>query len=86
MKEEYIQYAPLFAGLDDDERAVLADNFVQSQLTAAGVLFKTGDQADGLFLVGKGFVRLLTPSGISLATLGPGSVLGEDSLFRGPAL
>ena len=46
------------------------------------MLFKTGDQAGGLYLLGKGFVRLLTPSGISLATLGPGSVLGEDSLFR----
>jgi CRP-like cAMP-binding protein len=38
--------------------------------------------ADGLYLVGKGFVRLFTASGSNLATLGPGSVLGEDSLYR----
>jgi hypothetical protein len=51
---------------------------------AAGALAWTSDQADGLFPIGKGFVRLMTPSGIS-STLGLGSVLGEDSLPQ-PAL
>ena len=82
MKQEFIQFAPLFAGLADDERNALDENFVQNQLGANAPIFSAGSNADGLYLVGKGFVRLMTPSGINLATLGPGSVLGEDSLFR----
>ncbi len=82
MKQEFIQLAPLFAGLTEEEQAALVENFTPAQAAAGSALFKTGDQADGLYLIGKGFVRLMTPSGISLATLGPGSVLGEDSLFR----
>jgi len=82
VKQEFIQFAPLFTGLAEDEQASLADSFIETRVSAGSMLFKTGDQADGLFLLEKGFVRLLTPSGVSLATLGPGSVLGEDSLFR----
>ena len=82
MKQEFIQFAPLFSGLAEDERNALDENFAQNQLTAAQPLFNAGDAADALYLVGTGFVRLVTPGGINLATLGPGSVLGEDSLFR----
>lgn len=82
MKQEFIQFAPLFAGLTEAERGALSDNFIQGQTAAGAALFKAGEQSDGLYLIGKGFIRLLTPSGINLATLGPGSVLGEDSLFR----
>ena len=82
MKQEFIQFAPLFAGLTEEEQALLVENFTSAKAAVGTPLFKTGDQADGLYLIGKGFVRLMTPSGISLATLGPGSVLGEDSLFR----
>jgi CRP-like cAMP-binding protein len=82
VKQEYIQFAPLFTGLSEEEQALLVEHFTPAQAAAGTPIFKTGDQADGLYLIGKGFVRLMTPSGISLATLGPGSVLGEDSLFR----
>lgn len=82
MKQEFIRFAPLFSGLAEDEQAILDANFAQAQAGASSPLFRVGEQADGLYLIGKGFVRLVTPSGASLATLGPGSVLGEDSLFR----
>jgi CRP-like cAMP-binding protein len=82
VKQELIQFAPLFTGLSEEEQALLVENFTSAQASAGAAIFKTGDEADGLYLIGKGFVRLMTPSGISLATLGPGSVLGEDSLFR----
>ncbi len=82
MKEEFIQYAPLFAGLATDDQKILSDRFTQQSAAAGAVLFQVGDSADGLYLVGKGFVRLFTASGSNLATLGPGSVLGEDSLYR----
>ena len=82
MKEEYIQFAPLFAGLSADEQTLLGERFAQNSAKQGTVLFQVGDKADGLYLVGKGFVRIFTASGSSLATLGPGSVLGEDSLYR----
>ncbi|MBK8800136.1 MAG: cyclic nucleotide-binding domain-containing protein [Anaerolineales bacterium] len=61
---------------------MLGERFVQTTAKSGAVLFQVGDAADGLYLVGKGFVRLFTASGSNLATLGPGSVLGEDSLYR----
>lgn len=82
MKEEFIQYAPLFSGLAAEEQTLLSERFAQNNAKQGAVLFQVGDNADGLYLVGKGFVRIFTASGSNLATLGPGSVLGEDSLYR----
>ena len=82
MKEEFIQFAPLFAGLTPSDQKLLSDRFVQNNAATGTVLFQAGDNADGLYLVGNGFVRLFTAGGSTLATLGPGSVLGEDSLYR----
>jgi len=82
LKQEFIQFAPLFAGLAPDEQEILNERFVQATAASGNVLFQVGSTADGLYLLGKGFVRLLTASGSNLATLGPGSVLGEDSLYR----
>jgi CRP-like cAMP-binding protein len=83
LKEDFIQYAPLFAGLQPAEQAILNEHFTAGQANAGAVLFQVGAKADGLYLVGKGFVRLFTAGGSNLATLGPGSILGEDSLYRG---
>jgi CRP-like cAMP-binding protein len=82
LKEEYIQFAPLFAGLGADEQTLLGERFAQNSAKSGAALFQVGNAADGLYLVGKGFIRLFTASGSNLATLGPGSVLGEDSLYR----
>ena len=82
MKQELIQFAPLFTGLRRKNKRCLSRISPPPRLRAGAAIFKGGDQADGLYLIGKGFVRLMTASGISLATLGPGCVLGEDSLFR----
>jgi len=68
--------------LTEDEQELLAANFVSSQLSTDKSLFSTGDQSDSLYLLSEGFVRLENDSGQNLATLGPGSVLGEVSLFR----
>lgn len=68
--------------LTEDEQELLAANFVSSQLSANNSLFSTGDQSDSLYLLSEGFARLENDSGQNLATLGPGSVLGEVSLFR----
>ncbi len=83
MKEEFIQFAPLFAGLDENEQAILSEQFTPAQDEPNTQIFVSGDRGDALYLLGKGFVRLTTAGGSSVATLGPGSVLGEDALFRG---
>ncbi|MCB0051581.1 MAG: hypothetical protein KDE24_18775, partial [Caldilinea sp.] len=68
MKQEFIQFAPLFAGLAPEEQNILDERFVQAKAASGDVLFQVGDTADGLFLLGKGFVRLFTAGGSNLAT------------------
>lgn len=83
MKHEFIKFAPLFAGLTDGERELLAAGFAEGKCAAQTVLLKAGERSDAMFLVGQGFVGLSTQSGAPLATLGPGSLIGDASLFRG---
>jgi CRP-like cAMP-binding protein len=82
VKEEFIRFAPLFTGLSEDEQKIIAESFDERHADAGATLFEAGAASEALYLVGKGFVRLTTATGASLATLGPGSVLGEDGLFR----
>lgn len=86
MKAELIQFAPLFAGLDEQERSILAAGFADGQCSANATLLNAGDRATSIYLIGHGFVSLVTPGGQNLATLGPGSILGEASLLRGAPL
>jgi len=86
VKTELIQYAPLFAGLDEQERSILAAGFADGECAANAVLLNAGDRATSIYLIGRGFVSLVTPGGQNLATLGPGSILGEASLLRGAPL
>lgn len=69
-------------GLTDEEQELLAANFVSGQLGANSSLFTSGDQSEALYLLSQGFARLENDAGHNLATLGPGSVLGEVSSFR----
>lgn len=85
MKNELIRFAPLFAGLTDEERTLLADGFVEGRCDAQTVLLQAGERSDGLYLIGQGFVTLASAGGASLATLGPGSLVGDSGLFRGVA-
>lgn len=82
MKNELIKFAPLFAGLTDGERELLAAGFAEGQSPAHTVLLTAGEPSEAMYLIGQGFVSLATPSGANLATLGPGSLIGDASLFR----
>ena len=82
MKDQFLTFAPLFAGLTDAEREKLGESFTQGQTDNGGTLFRAGDPAGGLFLLEQGFVRMTTEGGQTLATLGPGSILGDAALFR----
>ncbi len=82
MKNELIKFAPLFAGLTDSERELLAAGFIEGQSETQSVLLKAGERSDAMYLIGQGFVSLSTHSGTTLATLGPGSLIGDAGLFR----
>jgi CRP-like cAMP-binding protein len=82
VNSELIRFAPIFLGLTDNEREIVATSLTTAQCAANSALFKAGEQSEALYIIDHGFVRLTTNSGQALATLGPGSVLGETSLFR----
>ena len=82
MKNELIKFAPLFAGLTDGERELLATAFIEGHSNAQSALLTAGERSDAMYLIGQGFVSLSTQSGTNLATLGPGSLLGDAGLFR----
>jgi CRP-like cAMP-binding protein len=83
VKEQLLEFAPLFMGLTEAERDVLAAGFVEGQAPANSALFNAGSNADSMLLIGKGFVRVTNDQGHVLATLGPGSIVGDAALFRG---
>ncbi len=82
VKNELIKFAPLFAGLTDSERELLAAGFAEGQSPAQTVLLTAGERSEAMYLIGQGFVSLTTTHGTNLATLGPGSLIGDASLFR----
>lgn len=82
MKNELIKFAPLFAGLNDSERELLASAFIEGQSSAQSSLLQFGERSEAMYLIGQGFVSLSTHSGTNLATLGPGSLIGDAGLFR----
>lgn len=82
MKAEFIKFAPAFSGLTDEDREVLAAGFEEGTLAAQTPLIKAGEPAEALYLIGAGFVSLATSTGQSIATLGPGSLIGDNGLFR----
>lgn len=83
MKSNLLKAVPILEGLADEELDSLANEFVDSHYPKGAHLFKNGEQSDALYVIDQGFVRLIGSNGRSLATLGQGSLLGEDALFRG---
>jgi CRP/FNR family transcriptional regulator len=76
-----------FAGLDDAELVGLAEKADTVYWEAGDVVFEEGDRGDECFVLHSGAVKILRrfPDGrrITLARLGPGSVVGELALFNG---
>ena len=69
--------------VDDD--MVALDREISTTHAATGeVIFEEGDPADGVAAILEGTVEIIK-RGRSLATLGPGSVLGELAVFMPPA-
>ena len=76
---------PMFAGLDDHERAVLAERVDIKQLAAGELLFQYGDPGDYMVILKRGkvelFVKTKTGDSVFLETVGPGEFFGEISLL-----
>jgi CRP-like cAMP-binding protein len=64
----------------DEDLAQLEREMSMSEAEAGSTLFEEGDPADGVAAILEGSVEVLK-QGRVLATLGPGSVLGELSVF-----
>lgn len=86
---QFISQVPLFALMDDEERAALAEKMEGRCLHPGEKLFSQGDAGDSLMLIRSGRVQIYVENDdktkIVLGELQSGEVVGEVSLFdRGP--
>jgi CRP-like cAMP-binding protein len=82
LKADYLKNTPLFIGLTEEEIALVAERMQTEKRVKNERIFQVGEGSDALYLLGRGFVNLTTDSGLTIATLGAGSTLGEADLFR----
>jgi CRP/FNR family transcriptional regulator len=84
---DMLAYVPLFALLDDEERAGLADVLEVARFPKGQAIFRTGDVGGALYLVNAGLVRVSIESNegaqVILGEYGRGQVFGEISLLDG---
>ena len=83
MKESVIGNVPLFASLSQEERQLLAERMHLEHHSQGELLFVQGEASSALYLIKSGWVRLSAEGFAALASLGPGSVVGEADLFLG---
>ena len=88
MTDETIQQLKktfLFNGLPDDVLGTLSNSIIHHQLPKDKTLFRKGDAGDSLFMIGEGWVKIVTDdalgSQLTLNQCGPGEAIGEMSLF-----
>ena len=86
---EVLAEVPLFALLDENERAVLAERVEVVKFKAGEVVFHVGDPGDSMYVIKTGDVELSvktkTGEAVMLESPGPGDFFGEISLLdEGP--
>jgi CBS domain-containing protein len=72
-----------YDGLPQDELARVAGSFSRREYGAGEEVYHAGDPLRGLFLVKRGAVEVLEPSGGIVSLLGPRNSFGERGLMRG---
>jgi uncharacterized membrane protein len=84
---DMLAYVPLFALLDDEERAALAGVLKVACFVKGQTIFRTGDVGGALYLVNAGLVRISIENNegvqVILGEYGRGQVFGEISLLDG---
>ncbi|UCC88844.1 MAG: cyclic nucleotide-binding domain-containing protein [Anaerolineales bacterium] len=84
MKEEFIKNAPIFAEFTDAERRAVGKRMRLETYQSGELIFAQGAESDALYLIKEGWVKLTDNGGRAvIATLGPGSLLGETDFFIG---
>ncbi len=85
MSVEFLRATPLFHDLSDMELREIESILREESRPGGATLFRSDETCSELYLLRKGFVRLYDSIGSVLATLGPGSLLGEAEFLRGLA-
>lgn len=83
-RETLIAACPLFAGLEADGMAAVAQAAVEVEFPAGRTIARQGEIGTGLFIVAEGVVRVVRDGEI-IARLGPGEFFGELSVLDGGA-
>lgn len=83
MKLKYVKNAVLFADLSEEEQKKVAERMRLVRYREGQTIFEKGDPSDVLYLVKSGWVKVITTGSMVLASMGPGSLLGEADLFMG---
>ncbi len=83
MNNDLIRNVPLFADLAEADLAQIAGSMREESRAKGTTIHSAGEPCEDMLIVQSGFVRLLGENGVSLATLGPGSLLGEAEFLRG---
>ncbi len=71
-----------YDGLPQDELARVAGSFRRREYAAGDEVYHAGEPLRGLFLVKRGGVEVLDPSGAIVSLLGPRNSFGERGLMR----
>ena len=83
--EDVLASVPLFAALDVESAAMLADLMTTRSVARGHVVFREGDPGDNCYVIHSGRVkvmrRLVDGQPIALAQLGHGAMVGELALF-----
>jgi CRP-like cAMP-binding protein len=81
-RTELLAAAPLFAGVDDEGVARIAEQSVEVEFPAGRVIVRQGEVGTGFFVIAKGSARVVR-DGETIATLGAGDFFGELSVLDG---
>lgn len=86
MLEERLRGIPFLRDVPTVALGAIAERLEAVRIGVGEVLFAAGEAADALYLVDQGWLRAIDPgTGRELATMGPGSVLGEVGVLLGSA-
>jgi CRP-like cAMP-binding protein len=84
VKVEFLQRIALFADLSLAEQKRIANRLRLQHYEEGSLIFNKGNESIALYLLKSGWVQLVADGGrATLATLGPGNILGEADCFLG---
>ncbi len=83
MKLRYLSEAPLFNELPPDAIEQISERMRLEHYGKGETIFSQGEPSRAFYLVKSGWVRLVARAAGNLATLGPGSLVGDGDMLAG---